>query len=93
VVETMKRMAAVVDRQRSPARGRSSPADANSPEGYLRDSLFVDVECSLAWISRYRGLNTIFERTEGHLVVFIKIAFISILSRRIKRLATQEIST
>jgi hypothetical protein len=60
VVETMKRMAAVVDRQ----------------------SLFVDVERSLAWISRYRRLNTIFERTEGHLVAFIEIAFISILSRR-----------
>ena len=70
MVETMKRMAAVVDRQ----------------------SLFVDVERSLAWISRYRRLNTIFERTEGHLVAFIEIAFISILSRRLVRLVTQEIS-
>ena len=43
------------------------------------------VERSLAWISRYRRLNTIFER--GHLV-----AFISILSRRLVRLVTQEIS-
>ena len=39
------------------------------------------VERSLAWINRYRRLNTIFERTEGHLVAFIEIAFISILSR------------
>jgi hypothetical protein len=50
------------------------------------------VERSLAWISRYRRLNTIFEQTEGHLVAFIEIAFISILSRRLVRLVTQEIS-
>ena len=50
------------------------------------------MERSLAWISRYRRLNTIFERTKGHLVAFIEIAFISILSRRLVRLVTQEIS-
>jgi hypothetical protein len=50
------------------------------------------VERSLAWISRYRRLNTIVERTEGHLTAFIEIAFISILSRRLVRLMTQEIS-
>ena len=50
------------------------------------------MERSLAWISRYRRLNTIFDRTEGHLVAFIGIAFISILSRRLVRLVTQEIS-
>ena len=50
------------------------------------------VERSLAWISRYHRLNTILERTEGHLVAFIEIAFISILSRRLVRLVTQEIS-
>ena len=50
------------------------------------------VERSLAWISRYRRLNTIFERTEGHLVAFIEIAFVSILSRRLVRLGTHEIS-
>ena len=42
--------------------------------------------------SRYRRLNTIFERTKEHLVAFIEIAFISILSRRLVRLVTQEIS-
>src|SRR3954466_13169711 len=52
----------------------------------------IRVERSLAWISRYRRLNTIFERTEGHLVAFIEIAFISILSRRLVRLVTQQIS-
>jgi hypothetical protein len=50
------------------------------------------MERSLAWISRYCRLNTIFERTEGHLLAFIEIAFISILSRRLVRLVTQEIS-
>ncbi|MGF7212578.1 hypothetical protein GGE65_007213 [Skermanella aerolata] len=44
------------------------------------------VERSLGWISRYLRLNTIFERTEAHLVAFIEIAFISILSRRFVRL-------
>jgi hypothetical protein len=44
-------------------------------------------------MSRYRRLNAIFERTEGHLVAFIEIAFISILSRRLVRLATQQTST
>ena len=52
----------------------------------------IRVERSLAWISRYRRLNTIFERTEGHLAAFIEIAFISILSRRLVRLVPQEIS-
>src|SRR5215217_5818041 len=50
------------------------------------------VERSLAWISRYRRLNTIFERTEEHLVAFIEIAFISILSRRLVPLVNQQIS-
>jgi len=50
------------------------------------------VERSLGWMSRYRRLNTIFERTEEHLVAFIEIAFISILSRRLVRLVTQQIS-
>ena len=36
--------------------------------------------------------HTIFERTEGHLVAFIEIAFISILSRRLVRPVTQEIN-
>ena len=48
------------------------------------------VERSLAWVSHYRRLDTIFER--GHLVAFIEIAFISILSRRLVRLVTQKIS-
>ena len=34
--------------------------------------------------------HTIFERTKEHLVAFIEIAFVSILSRRIKRLVAEE---
>ena len=49
------------------------------------------VEHSFSWISNYRRLNTIFERTKEHLVAFIEIAFVSILSRRIKRLVTEEV--
>src|SRR3954451_18106563 len=50
------------------------------------------VERSFAWLSRYRRLNTIFERTKEHLGAFIEIAFVSILSRRLKRLVTDELS-
>jgi len=49
------------------------------------------VERSFAWIANYRRLNSIFERTKEHLVAFIEIAFVSILSRRIKRLVTEEV--
>nr|WP_174436497.1 transposase [Azospirillum brasilense] len=60
-----------------------------------RDGLFIPteiawvVERSFSWITRYRRLNTIFEQTKEHLVAFVEIAFISILSRRLKRLVTQ----
>src|SRR3954454_16481219 len=50
------------------------------------------VERSLAWMSTYRRLNTMFDPTKEPLVAFIEIAFISILSRRLVRLVTQEIS-
>ena len=48
------------------------------------------VERSFSWIANYRRLNTLFERTKEHLVAFIEIAFVSILSRRIKRLVAEE---
>ena len=48
------------------------------------------MERSFAWISRYRRLNVIFERSREHLVAFVEIAFISILSRRLKRLVTED---
>src|SRR5580698_653286 len=62
-----------------------------------RDGRFVPagicwvVERSFAWLSRYRRLNTIFERTNEHLVAFVTIAFVSILARRLKRLVGQEV--
>ena len=59
---------------------------------FIPEGICWVVERSLGWISRYRRLNTIFERTEAHLIAFIEIAFVSILSRRLVRLITQEIS-
>ena len=50
------------------------------------------VERSLAWVSRYRRLNTIFERSKDHLIAFVAIAFISILARRLKRLVAEDVS-
>src|ERR1700760_3225938 len=61
-----------------------------------RDGRFVPasicwvVERSFAWLSRYRRLNIIFERSKEHLIAFIAIAFISILSRRMRRLIVEE---
>jgi transposase len=61
-----------------------------------RDGQFVPagicwvVERSFAWLSRYRRLNTLFERTREHLIAFVEIAFVSILSRRLKRLVVEE---
>ncbi|CAO3428349.1 hypothetical protein [Azospirillum endophyticum] len=37
-------------------------------------------------------MNVIVERSKEHLVAFVQIAFISILSRRLKRLIPQEVS-
>jgi hypothetical protein len=50
------------------------------------------VERSFAWLSRYRRLNTIFERSKEHVIAFVAIAFISILSRRLKRLIVEDFS-
>ena len=63
-----------------------------------RDGRFIPagicwvVERSFAWLSRYRRLNTIFERSKKHLIAFVTIAFISILARRLKRLVAEEVS-
>ena len=63
-----------------------------------RDGQFVPagicwvVERSFAWLSRYRRLNTIFERSKDHLITFVAIAFISIVARRLKRLVAEELS-
>jgi hypothetical protein len=61
-----------------------------------RDGRFVPagiccvVERSFAWLSRYRRLNTIFERPKERLIAFVAIGFISILARRLKRLVAEE---
>jgi hypothetical protein len=39
-----------------------------------------------------RPLNTIFERSKDHLIAFVPISFISILSRRLKRLVVEALS-
>jgi transposase len=63
-----------------------------------RDGQFIPagicwvVERSFGWLSCYRRLNTIFERTKDHLVAFVTIAFISILARRLKRLVAEDLS-
>jgi hypothetical protein len=51
------------------------------------------VERSFSSTANYRRLNTIFERTREHLVACMEIAFVSILSRRIKRLIVEEASS
>jgi hypothetical protein len=48
------------------------------------------VERSFGWLSRYRRLNTLFEWTREHLIAFVAIAFVSILSRRLNRLVVEE---
>jgi hypothetical protein len=48
------------------------------------------MERSFAWLSRYRRLNTIFERTDTSLIAFVRIAFISILACRLHRLETAQ---
>jgi transposase len=64
-----------------------------------RDGRFVPagicwvVERSFAWLSRYRRLNTIFDRSKEHLVAFVAIAFISILARRLKRIVPKQLLT
>jgi hypothetical protein len=50
------------------------------------------VERSFARLSRYRRLNTIFERSKEHLIAFVAIALISTPTRRLKRLVAEELS-
>ncbi|GEO42533.1 hypothetical protein GGE65_004575 [Skermanella aerolata] len=49
------------------------------------------VERSFSWISNYRLLNTIFERTKAHLIAFIEIALLFILSEPVKRLVIEKV--
>ena len=49
------------------------------------------MERSFSWISNYRLLNTIFERTKAHLIAFIEIALLFILSEPVKRLVIEKV--
>jgi hypothetical protein len=62
------------------------------PRVLARGMAVEGVERSFAWLSRDRRLNTIFERSNEHLIAFVAIAFISILSRRLKRVVVSELS-
>jgi hypothetical protein len=68
------------------------PAARGRDGKFLPAGICWVVERSFSWIADYWRLNTIFERTREHLVAFIEIAFVSILSRRIKRLFAEEAS-
>jgi hypothetical protein len=68
------------------------PSAGGHGGSFIPEEIRWVVERSLAWVNRYRRLNTIFERTEEHLVAFIEIAYTSILSRQLGRLVTQQIS-
>ena len=63
-----------------------------------RDGQFIPVgicwvvERSFGWLSRYRRLNAIFERSKEHVIAFVAIAFNSILSRRLNCLVVEELS-
>ena len=72
--------------------GITVTAVARGLRKFLPTAICWVVERSFAWISRYRRLNIIFERTKEHLVAFIEIAFVSILSRRLKRLVSEDVS-
>ena len=77
------------------ATGRSLGIEVETKAGgakgaFIPTGLRWVVERSLAWLSRYRRLNTIFDRTDESLIAFVYIAFISILACRLNRLQTEE---
>jgi hypothetical protein len=59
---------------------------------FIPDGIRWVTERSFGWISCYRRLNTVFERIKEHLVAFVEIAFVSILSKRLKSLVIEEVS-
>jgi hypothetical protein len=75
------------------ALGITVEAIARGPDGqFVPAGICWVAERSFAWLTRYRRLNTIFERSGEHLIAFVAIALISILSRRLIRLIVQEVS-
>jgi transposase len=63
---------------------------SGSKGSFIPTGLRWVVERSFAWLSRYRRLNTIFDRTDESLIAFVYIAFSSILACRLRRLQTAE---
>jgi hypothetical protein len=75
------------------ARGITIEAIARDRHGqFVPAGICWVVERSFGWLRGYRRLNTIFERSKEHLIAFVAIAFISVLSRRLKRLVVEEFS-
>jgi len=68
------------------------PANPATIKVNQRLRVVLVVERSFTWLSCYRRLNTIFERSKEHLIAFVEIAFISILARRLKRLIVEQLS-
>jgi transposase len=62
------------------------------PRALARGMAVEGVERSFASLSRYRRLNTIFERSKEHLIAFVATSFISTLSRRLKHPFVEELS-
>jgi hypothetical protein len=60
---------------------------------FILSGIYWVVERSFAWLSRYRQSNAIVERWTEHLIAFVAVAFISIPSRRLKRVVVEELGT
>jgi hypothetical protein len=57
--------------------------------GFSDTAWIGDGDRRAVWISGCRRLNTTFEQTKEHFIAFIKVAIISLLSRRLPRLVTR----
>lgn len=64
---------------------------AGDRKKFLPQEIRWTVERTFAWLSRYRRLNTIVERTMDSLIGFVEIALASILIRRLARIKTQAV--
>jgi hypothetical protein len=84
----MPRLLLAFWRERNQAKPTSSMGCSVSPGG-TRDGRFLPhgirwvVERLLAWLSRYRRLNIVYDRAPDLFAAHIWIAMISILSRRL----------
>jgi hypothetical protein len=86
---TVEAIARGRDRQFIPA-GIGWAEQPKVPRASARGMAVEGVERSFAWLSRYRRLNPIVERSKEHVIAFVAISFIPILSRRLKRLVVEK---